>query len=172
MIDLTKLPNVPVTGTEVITIGVVATLTMDLWQRFLQAMGLPPANWGLIGRWVAGFSRGIFIHRSIAATPRVPGEVAIGWAFHYAVGVAYAALYLEIMRLGFESEPTLVSALVFAIALLIAPWFIMQPALGIGFMAARTPNPAAVRLINVSVHAVFGLGLYLGAVAASLVGAA
>ncbi len=48
----------------------------------------------------------------------------------------------------------------------------MQPALGIGFMAARTPNPAAVRLINGSVHAVFGLGLYLGAVAASLVGAA
>ena len=76
------------------------------------------------------------------------------------------------MRLGFDSEPTLVSALVYAIALLIAPWFVMQPALGIGFMAARTPNPAAVRLINVSVHAVFGLGLYLGAVAASLVGAA
>jgi hypothetical protein len=171
MVDLTKLSVVAVTE-EIITIGIVATLTMDLWQRFLQAMGLPPANWGLIGRWVAGFSRGIFIHRSIAATPKARGEVAIGWAFHYAVGVAYAALYLEIMRLGFESEPTLVSALVFAIALLIAPWFIMQPALGIGFMAARTPNPAAVRLINVSVHAVFGLGLYLGAVAASLVGAA
>jgi len=121
---------------------------------------------------VAGFSRGIFIHWSIAATHKVRGEVVIGWAFHYAVGVAYAALYLEIMRLGFDSEPTLVSALVYAIALLIAPWFVMQPALGIGFMAARTPNPAAVRLINVSVHAVFGLGLYLGAVAASLAGAA
>jgi hypothetical protein len=102
-------------------------------------------------------SRGIFIHRPIAATPKVRGEVAIGWAFHYAVGVAYAALYLAIMRLAFDAEPTFVSALVFAIALLIAPWFVMQPALGIGFMAARTPNPAAVRLINVSVHAVFGL---------------
>ena len=36
MIDPTKLPNVAVT--EIITVGVVATLTMDLWQRFLQAI--------------------------------------------------------------------------------------------------------------------------------------
>ncbi len=79
--------------------------------------------------------------------------------------IAYGGLYLTIMRLGFGSGPTLVSALVFGIALLIAPWFVMQPALGLGFMAARTPNPAAVRAINVSVHAVFGLGLYLGALA-------
>jgi hypothetical protein len=171
MIDLAKLSVVPVTETEIITIGVVATLTMDLWQRFLQAMGLPRTNWGLVGRWVAGFPRGIFTHRPITATPKVRGEAAIGWAFHYAVGIAYAALYLAIMRLGFGSGPTLLSALAFAIALLVAPWFVMQPALGLGFIAARTPNPAAVRAINVSVHAVFGLGLYLGAVA-WLVGAA
>jgi hypothetical protein len=41
----------------------------------------------------------------------------------------------------------------------------MQPALGLGFFAARAANPAAVRAINVSVHAAFGLGLYLGAIA-------
>ena len=161
MIDLTKLSVGPVTETEIIAIGVIATLTTDLWQRLLQAIGLPPANWGLVGRWVAGFACGTFIHRPITATPKVPGEVAIGWAFHYAIGIAYGGLYLTIMRLGFGSGPTLASALVFAIALLVAPWFVMQPALGLGFMAARTPNPAAVRAINVSVHAVFGLGLYL-----------
>ncbi len=163
MADLTKLFGV-CTAAEIVTVGIVATLTMDLWQRSLQTIGVPSANWGLVGRWVAGFSRGIFVHRAITATPEVPGEVAIGWAFHYVVGIAYAALYLAIMKLGFGSGPTLVSALVFAIALLIAPWFVMQPALGLGFMATRTPRPALVRAINVSVHAVFGLGLYLGAV--------
>jgi hypothetical protein len=80
------------------------------------------------------------------------------------VGIAYAALYLAIMRLGLGSGPTLISALAFALVLLVAPWFIMQPALGLGFIAARAPNPRAVRAINVSVHAAFGLGLYLGAV--------
>lgn len=112
---------------------------------------------------MAGFSRGVFVHRPISASPKVRGEVAIGWAFHYAVGIAYAALYLAIMRLGFESGPTFGSALVFAIALLVAPWFIMQPALGLGFMAAHTTKPAAVRAINLSMQAVFGFGLYLGA---------
>lgn len=126
---------------------------------------LPPANWGMVGRWVAGFPRGVFVHRPIGATAEIRGEVAIGWAFHYAVGIAYAALYLAIMRLGFGSEPTLGSALVFGIATIIVPWFVMQPALGLGFMAARTPKPAAVRAINISVHAIFGLGLYLGALA-------
>jgi len=40
----------------------------------------------------------------------------------------------------------------------------MQPALGLGIMASRTPKPSVVRAINFSVHAVFGVGLYLGAV--------
>ena len=161
--DLTKLFFATVA--EIVTVGIVATLTGDLWQRFLQMIGLSSANWGLVGRWVAGFARGTFVHRPITATPKVPGEVAIGWAFHYAVGIAYAALYLAIMKFGFGSGPTLVSALVFSITLLIAPWFVMQPALGLGFVAARTPNPARVRAINISTHTVFGLGLYLGGLA-------
>jgi len=149
---------------ETIVIGVVATLVMDFGQRLLQAVtGLSIGNWALVGRWVAGFPRGVFVHRPITATRSVRGELAIGWAFHYAVGIAYAAIYVEITRLGFGSGPSLVSALVLAIALLVAPWFVMQPALGLGFMAARTPNPMAVRAVNVSVHLVFGFGLYLGA---------
>ncbi len=149
---------------EILTVGIVATLATDLWQRLLKAIaGLPPASWGLVGRWVAWFPRGVFVHRPITATPSVRGEVAIGWAFHYAIGIAYAALYLAIMRLGLGSGPTLISALAFAIALLVAPWFVLQPALGLGFMASRMPHPGAVRAINVSVHTVFGLGLYLGA---------
>jgi|HubBroStandDraft_2_1064218.scaffolds.fasta_scaffold477325_1 hypothetical protein len=144
---------------EALVVGIIATFATDLWQRLLQAIaGLPPANWRLVGRWVACFPRGNFVHRPITATPSVRGKVAIGWAFHYAVGIVYAALYLAIMRLGFGSGPTLISALAFAIAMPVAPWFVMQPALGLGFMAARMPHP--VRAINVSVHAVFGLGLY------------
>jgi len=69
------------------------------------------------------------------------------------------------MRLGFDSGPTFISAVAFAIVLLVAPWFVMQPALGLGFMASRTPHPAVTRAINVSVNSVFGIGLYLGALA-------
>ena len=145
-------------------LGVVATLAMDLWQRFLQAMGVPSGNWGLVGRWVAGFPRGVFVNRQITAAPKVRGEVAIGWAFHYAVGIAYAGPLSRDPEVGLRVAcrpwfPRSCSRL----RLLVAPWFAMQPALGMGFMAANTPKPATVRAVNVSVHVVFGLGLYLGA---------
>jgi hypothetical protein len=106
--------------------------------------------------------RGVLVHWPITATAPVRGEVAIGWIFHYAVGIIYAALYLVIMGLGFGSVPTLISTSVFALILLAAPWFIMQPALGLGFMAANAPKPVAVRVVNISVHTWFGIGLYLG----------
>jgi hypothetical protein len=94
-------------------------------------------------------------------------EADIGWGFHYAVGIAYAALYLAISRLVLGSGPTLISALVFAIALLVVPWFVMQPALGLGFFAARTPHPSVTRIISISGHAAFGVGLYLGSISTS-----
>jgi hypothetical protein len=117
-------------------------------------------DWSLGGR----LSRGVFAHQSITMAASVRGEAAIGWAFHYSVGIAWAALYVAITKLGFGSGPTFISALAVSLALLVAPWFIMQPALGLGFMAARTPKPAAVLAVNVSVHTVFGVGLYLGAI--------
>jgi hypothetical protein len=78
-----------------------------------------------------------------------------------------------ILRFGFGSGPTLVSALAVSLALLLAPWFVMQPALGMGFMASRMPKPAAARAMSALAHTVFGIGLYLGAIGwAWLTGAA
>jgi hypothetical protein len=158
------------TTLEILAAGIVATLATDLWNLLLHiVVGHSLAQWGLIGRWVAWMPRGVFTHRAITASPHVRGETAIGWVFHYVVGIAYAALYLAIMRLVLGSGPTIVSALIFAIMLLVAPWFIMQPALGFGFAAARFPHPGAVRAVNASTHAIFGLGLYLGAASSLLI---
>jgi hypothetical protein len=66
------------------------------------------------------------------------------------------------MRSGFEQEPTHVSAIAFGLATIVAPWLVMQPALGLGVMAARAPKPAATRAVNLSNHTVLGLGLCLG----------
>ena len=39
---------------QAIIAGVFATAVLDLWQRILHAAsGIPPADWGLIGRWFA-----------------------------------------------------------------------------------------------------------------------
>ena len=108
---------------EALVVGIIATLATDLWLWLPQIVGVPPANWALVGRWVAWMPRGVFVHR-IAATPSIRGELVIGWGFHYAVGIAYAVLYLAISRLVLASGPTLISTLVFAIALLVVPWFV------------------------------------------------
>jgi hypothetical protein len=150
-------------------IGVIATILADLWQQLLKrGAGLPIANWRLIGRWVAGMPRGRFVHRSIAAAAPVAGESAIGWIFHYLVGVAYAGLYLAIVRLWPGVGPGLFGALAFGLATLAAPWLVMQPALGFGVMAWRLPNRWAMTAVTVNTHLVFGLGLYAGVLAAGL----
>jgi hypothetical protein len=43
-----------------------------------------------------------------------------------------------------------------------APFLLMQPGMGAGMAASRTPAPNAARLQSLLTHAVFGLGLYLG----------
>jgi len=134
---------------EALVVGTIATLATDLWLGLLQMFGVPPADWALVGRWVAWMPRGVFVHRPIAATPSIRGELAIGWCFHYVVGIVYAALYLAMIRLVLASGPTLISALLFALALLVVPWLVMQPALGLGFFAARTPHPNVARIISI-----------------------
>jgi len=152
----------------IVAVGVFATLMTDLWQVLLkQMLGLPPANWAMVGRWVGGLARGTFRHRRIADSPAVRGERLIGWAFHYAIGIVYAALFLWGLGDGLGIAPTVLAATVFAVATLAAPWLILQPALGLGVMAARAVNRRAIRTVTITTHLVFGLGLYAGAVAAT-----
>lgn len=149
---------------QVMLVGIAATLLADIWQRGLSiTTGLPSANWAMIGRWVAGFRRGVFVHDAIWTSPEVAGELTVGWVFHYAVGVIYAAAFLAIVAwLGASAPPLLVAGLVFGLATVAVPWFVMQPALGLGIMAADASNRLALRIVTVSTHLVFGLGLYLG----------
>jgi hypothetical protein len=46
--------------------------------------------------------------------------------------------------------------------------FVMQPAMGSGFAASRTPTPLKNCLRSLANHTVFGLGLYVSAVLLSL----
>ncbi len=77
--------------------GLVATVLFDFWQRLLHAAtGIPPTNWGLVGRWFAHMPRGRFKHEAIADAPPVENEAAIGWAMHYLIGQIYGFVYLAV----------------------------------------------------------------------------
>ena len=148
---------------NLVMIGFIATAAADLWQQAVKRLaGFPIPNWELIGRWVALLPRGTVIHTSIAAAPAVEGEGAIGWIFHYAVGIAYAACFVAILGLVPGSASGLAVALAFAGVTLAAPWFFLQPALGLGLMGRRAPNQKELLFVTITTHFVFGLGLYAG----------
>ena len=155
-------------GLEVVVravlIGAGATALLDLWSLFAtRAFGVAAPNWGLVGRWIGYFPQGRFIHDNIATAAPIPGERTIGWSTHYAVGVIYAALLLAICGLDWARHPTLPPALILGLLTLIAPFFVMQPGMGAGIAASKTPNPNAARLRSIVAHTVFGIGLYVSA---------
>jgi hypothetical protein len=143
-------------------VGIVATLLMDAWAYLLKnAAGLPTTDWALVGRWFGHLPRGRLIHAPIADSAAVRGELVIGWVAHYAIGVLYALVYAAILSVTIGT-PTLISAVLFGLITLIAPWFILQPGMGAGVFARLAPQPNLSRAINISMHVVFGAALYLG----------
>jgi len=144
-------------------IGAGATATMDLWLLLLRRLGVPTLDFAMIGRWVGHWPRGVFAHDAIGKAKAVRGERALGWLLHYATGLAFAALLIAVGGIEWLRSPTLMPALAVGVATVAAPWLLMQPAMGAGIAASRTPSPTKNRLRSVANHAVFGLGLYLAA---------
>jgi hypothetical protein len=144
-----------------VLIGAGATLVMDLWGIVRKRLlGIPAPDYGLVGRWLVYLTRGRFRHDSIAASPAVEGEGVIGWAAHYLIGIAYAALLLAIWGFAWVRHPTIGPALLVGIGTVVFPLFLMQPGMGAGIAASRTPRPNAARVQSLVTHAVFGVGLY------------
>lgn len=150
-----------------IFIGVGATLTLDLWALFLKrTFKIMPPNFCLVGRWLRYMPKGIFKHSNIAAVPEKNAECAVGWLVHYMIGMMFAVVFLTLVSNNWLEHPTLIPALIFGAATVSAPFFIMQPAFGLGTAASKTPSPTQARMRSLMNHIVFGFGLYLFGLAA------
>ncbi|SMG00578.1 DUF2938 domain-containing protein [Burkholderia singularis] len=143
-------------------IGTGATAATDVWAIVRRRwFGVVPLDYGLVGRWLAHVARGRFFHDAIALSPRVRCERAIGWLAHYLIGIGFAAVLLAGWGLGWVCRPTLAPALIVGIGSIAAPFFVMQPGMGAGVAASRTPRPALARLHSLMTHGVLGVGFYL-----------
>ena len=146
---------------SVLFIGAGATLATDLWAIARgRLLGVPAPDWGLVGRWFGHMARGRFRHERIAIAEPVRGERVIGLSAHYLIGIAFAGALLAICGLEWARQPTLAPALALGMATVAAPFLLMQPGMGAGIAASRTPRPNSARLQSLVTHAVFGLGLY------------
>lgn len=145
-------------------VGIGGTVILDLWSAFMQrAFEVPATNWAMVGRWVGHMSGGRFVHQNIGEATPIAGELAIGWVVHYVIGILYGLLLVGLWGVEWLREPTLLPPMILALALLVAPYFIMMPGMGSGIAGARTPRPNVTRLKSVIGHSVFGLGMYVTA---------
>ncbi|MGU5716944.1 DUF2938 domain-containing protein [Aeromonas taiwanensis] len=147
---------------SVLLIGVGATALMDLWGVVRKPLlGMPLPSYTMMGRWIGHMGQGRFRHEAIGAASPIPGESLIGWSAHYLIGITFAALLIATQGQDWLLAPTPGPALALGLVTVAAPFLVMQPCMGAGIAASRTPHPASARVHSLINHAVFGLGLYL-----------
>ncbi|MFJ4383784.1 DUF2938 domain-containing protein [Pseudomonas sp. NPDC089408] len=144
-------------------IGIGATVVMDLWGLLLRRLGVATLNFAMVGRWAGHLLKGRVRHQAIARAEPMRHELALGWAIHYAIGVLFAMLLVGFVGEGWLMAPTLLPAVVVGVATVVAPLCFMQPVMGAGFFASKTPTPARNCLKSLATHCVFGVGLFLSA---------
>jgi len=153
-----------------VAIGIGATLVMDVWNLFLKrTFNIPSLNYCLLGRWICHIPTGTLRHANIAAAPSKPRECPVGWIAHYTIGVVFALVFVLFTSAAWLARPTVLPALLYGLATVVFPFFVMQPSIGLGMAASKTPNPAQARLKSVVTHTVFGVGLYVCALGVSYV---
>jgi uncharacterized membrane protein YagU involved in acid resistance len=153
-----------------IAVGIGATLVMDLWNLFLKrTFSIPSLSYCLLGRWLRHMAGGTIRHASIVAAPQKSLECTVGWIAHYTIGVVFALVFVVFTSGDWLARPTVLPALLYGIGTVVFPFFIMQPSIGLGIAASRTPNPTQARLKSFATHVVFGVGLYVCALGVSYV---
>jgi hypothetical protein len=142
-------------------VGVGGTIVLDLYALMMsRVLGVPAPKWAIVGRWFGNMARGQFVQVAMSEAAPVKGELAIGWIAHYAIGIGYGLLLVALWGKVWLERPTLLPPMILAWVLLVAPYFMMMPGMGMGIAGSRTPKPNVTRLKSVMGHSVFGLGMY------------
>lgn len=144
--------------------GLGGTVAMDLWAMLLDRLGgAPYPNWAMPGRWIGNLP--VLFHDDIGVAAPIRGELALGWALHYGVGLAYGVIWALIGGAAWLAAPAFLPVWIFSLITIAAGWFLLQPGMGLGWAASRTPSPWKVRGLGLLAHTVFALGMWVVALA-------
>lgn len=147
-----------------ILVGIVATITMDLWGKLLKILfNINGLNIALLGRWsIHLFKNKNFFHQNIVYSSQEKGENNLGWLIHYLIGIFFAIIFLLFTKYCVIENPPLLLTLIFGFLTLFAPFLVMQPVFGFGIAASKLPSPWVFRLKSLSAHLSYGCGIWIG----------
>ena len=150
-------------GLQILLVGVGACVVFDVWQRlFHRFTGIPPSNWAIVGRWTIGLlTGGQLIVRDLELHPNRRNELGVGWFVHYGIAIAYAAIFMLLMRANILAAE-FADGLLFGVVSVVVPWLFFLPCLGKGIMGRLTPNPPLVCALALMMHSIFGAAIGLG----------
>jgi Protein of unknown function (DUF2938) len=148
-----------------VIVGILATVTMDVVAVIALRLGIAgrgPRRTGpdLIGRWIGYLLRGKFKQTDILQTPPLRGELVLGLAAHYLIGIALTLMYLGLLVVT-HATPTALSAILYGTATTALPWFLMFPSQGMGWLGRNAPGDAHLARVSLFNHIIFGLGIAL-----------
>jgi hypothetical protein len=148
---------------EVVLMGVVATLFMDLLAILLAKSRVihPPIKPQAVGRWTLYMLRGKFIHRDIHKTPALNNEKSAALLSHYLIGIVLAGIYLLLELEVPTIRHQLWMPLMFGLATVLLPWLWLYPSMGLGLLASKTPRKSPYIVTSLVNHTNFGLGLMI-----------
>ncbi|MFM2477778.1 DUF2938 family protein [Celerinatantimonas sp. MCCC 1A17872] len=144
-------------------VGIGSTIVLDVWVEIVKKVtGIPPTNWGAVGRWVSRIPKGLLFLDTSDTRDFSSFEKTLGWCFHYIIGVAYAVLLLLLGGVSFIAHPTLMPIFLIGVCLSsLAGLMILMPCLGGGFFARKVPNPFTIIVYIIIAHILFALGQYV-----------
>lgn len=148
---------------KTILIGLGATFLIDCWTFLLKLMGIKAQGLVFIGRWIAYMREGKFTHDTIIEAAGFQCELIVGWLAHYVVGVSFAFLLVWLYGKRWINKPTMLPAMIVALATFSVPVFFVQPALGFGIAFSNMPHQYYLLLRLFLIHVVYGVGLFLTA---------
>jgi len=148
---------------EMISMGVFATLFMDIFAKFLVKFKIvrPAIEAHIPGRWVLYLLKGKFIHENIYKTLALRNEKSAALISHYLIGIVLVGIYLllELKIPAIRNQFWI--PLVFGIATVLLPWLWLYPSMGIGFIASKTKNKLDYIIFSLINHLNFGIGMFL-----------
>jgi hypothetical protein len=143
--------------------GIFGAVLMDLTESAMARVGIRSGvNVGLVGRWFMALMQGRLAHADIRASPSLPREVGVGWAFHFlAGGGAVALVYPAVLWAMGAPSPAhpLLDGLIFGLATSVLPWFVLLPSFGWGWFGRYGPRGANALLASPLSHIPYGLGV-------------
>ncbi|MCS0505193.1 DUF2938 domain-containing protein [Ancylobacter mangrovi] len=153
----------PLFAVFILVVGIGSTLVLDIWAQVSVRIGwLPGTDWPSVGRWLKGLPQGRLVLDGADTGPFSGAETALGWLFHYLVGIAYAVMFPLFWGLAFIHAPTVWPVVLVGVVISsLAGLMVLMPGLGGGFFARKLPNAVDVSLYVFVSHVIFAVAQYL-----------